>query len=355
MTNKPVKRSPAREDARRESNEEFLAASRARSEAAGNVEAAATALLAGIKETDGAEIPREQWPLAEMLVSRGLITLGASRGPGGNWRRAVAVPDFAELEKRVLSSEEGAELGSAIHASLAEKYGSAARPAKWNCPACKHSWWNHGSTPAGERVGCALCECTGSRPASVEAELERYGATFRALNGEIEHYPPGKDDVWRTRDGKEWVFNGERGYHADTMELTTSLADHHDGVGITGRAFSPSDFGDGTLTFVRLAAVEPSYPEHEKLRAVAEQSQKCGEFFEWLGEKRYTLATYHRHDAECGSRADGWRKCGMTEDHPYPAQVNIRSLLAEFFQIDEAKLEEEKLAMLAKLRGGTRK
>lgn len=78
----------------------------------------------------------------------------------------------------------------------------------------------------------------------------------------------------------------------------------------------------------------PSYPEHEKLRAVADQSQACGEFFEWLTE-RYTLAQW------------------AGEKTLYPASVNIRKLLAEFFQIDEERLEDEKLAMLAALRKET--
>ena len=56
-------------------------------------EATLATALEAIAENDGAEIPREQWPLAEVLVKRGLITLGPARGPGGDWRRAeIATP-----------------------------------------------------------------------------------------------------------------------------------------------------------------------------------------------------------------------------------------------------------------------
>lgn len=80
----------------------------------------------------------------------------------------------------------------------------------------------------------------------------RYRKELDELRAELpKHYPPHKGDVWRTRDGREWVFEGLRGYRGDTMELTTSLASYHDTYGMTGRAFSPSAFTDGTLTFVR--------------------------------------------------------------------------------------------------------
>lgn len=79
-------------------------------------------MLANIKDLDGMEIPREQWPLAEVLVARGLITLGGARGPmDSGWRRAVAVPDFAELERRTLAA--GAEREDVESMSLAELYG----------------------------------------------------------------------------------------------------------------------------------------------------------------------------------------------------------------------------------------
>lgn len=49
-------------------------------------------LLEGIKASDGAEIHRDDWPIAEALVARrGLIRLGPARGPNRDWRRAEVV------------------------------------------------------------------------------------------------------------------------------------------------------------------------------------------------------------------------------------------------------------------------
>lgn len=90
----------------------------------------------------------------------------------------------------------------------------------------------------------------------------------------------------------------------------------------------------------------PSYPEHEKLHAVADKSQACGEFLEWL-QARYTIAEYHVHSKHCQDE-DG-RACISSTEELYPTSINVRKLLAEFFEIDEAKLEDEKRAMLAAL------
>lgn len=91
-----------------------------------------------------------------------------------------------------------------------------------------------------------------------------------------------------------------------------------------------------------------NYPEHDKLRAVAKESQRCGEFLEWLtGPQNYTLGEYHTHNDDCIE--DGERVCGSSERTLYPAALNVRKLLARFFEIDEAKLENEKRAMLDSL------
>lgn len=74
-----------------------------------------------------------------------------------------------------------------------------------------------------------------------------------------------------------------------------------------------------------------SYPEHEKLKAISEQSNACGRFHDWLQEKGYVLAEY------------------ASRNTLYPAQVRLTALLAEFFEIDEAKIEEEKREMLREL------
>lgn len=68
-----------------------------------------------------------------------------------------------------------------------------------------------------------------------------------------------------------------------------------------------------------------SIPEHEKLKKVAERSQECGAFVEWCFEKKLLRST---------------------------VRFNIHRALAEYFDIDEGKLEAEKVAMLESIRGG---
>lgn len=45
-------------------------------------------MLDMVRECNGAEIQRDDWPVAESLVAAGKIYLGRARGPGGDWRRA---------------------------------------------------------------------------------------------------------------------------------------------------------------------------------------------------------------------------------------------------------------------------
>jgi hypothetical protein len=72
-----------------------------------------------------------------------------------------------------------------------------------------------------------------------------------------------------------------------------------------------------------------TYPEHEKLAAVADQTQAIGEFIEFIEGKGIFLARY-------------------TEGHVFPREVHgLRDLLAEWAGIDQNKLEAEKRQMLA--------
>ena len=93
-------------------------------------------------------------------------------------------------------------------------------------------------------------------------------------------------------------------------------------------------------------------PEHDKLAKVKAASQKCGEFLEWLKE-RYTLADSHTHNRGCtGAKyaSHGALHCGLQQHELIPAQAVTTKLLAEFFEIDEAALENEKRAMLDEIR-----
>lgn len=92
------------------------------------------------------------------------------------------------------------------------------------------------------------------------------------------------------------------------------------------------------------------YPEHEKLKLISDKSQACGEFLEWLAsEKGITLATKHEHDSECRGPSR-LRVCGFTSSQLEPVYIPRTALLAEFFDIDERKIEKEKRAMLDALR-----
>jgi hypothetical protein len=103
------------------------------------------------------------------------------------------------------------------------------------------------------------------------------------------------------------------------------------------------------------------YPEHEKLSKVKDASQKCGEFLDWLRE-RYTLAQYHEHVEACYEPeyddipdSDPVLVCGTSTHILYAAPVVPTKLLAEFFEIDEVKLDVEKQTMLDDIRKAQRR
>lgn len=75
------------------------------------------------------------------------------------------------------------------------------------------------------------------------------------------------------------------------------------------------------------------YPEHDKLRAVKDQTQAAGEFVEWLRGEGYVIAQ-HPED----------------RDALYPANTPLEDLLAQWQDIDRDALEREKRAMLDILR-----
>ena len=75
-----------------------------------------------------------------------------------------------------------------------------------------------------------------------------------------------------------------------------------------------------------------TYPEHEKLKLISDQSNSIGEFVEeFLPKKGIYLCTIHE-----GGRSSEY----------LPNRVPITKLLAEFFNLDLGKLEEEKQHMI---------
>lgn len=82
------------------------------------------------------------------------------------------------------------------------------------------------------------------------------------------------------------------------------------------------------------AGEEVTYPEHEKLAKIRDKSQAIGGFLEWCGEQGWQLATWIG-DSACMSpiRMEG-------------GPGTMKELLALYFDIDQAKLDAEKDAML---------
>jgi hypothetical protein len=74
------------------------------------------------------------------------------------------------------------------------------------------------------------------------------------------------------------------------------------------------------------------YPEHEKLKAVKDRSQAIGEFIEWLEESKRMCICYRE------------------EGGYWPTGTPINKLLAEHFEIDLDRLEDEKRQMLREQR-----
>jgi len=75
------------------------------------------------------------------------------------------------------------------------------------------------------------------------------------------------------------------------------------------------------------------YPEHERLKALEGKNQTIGEFIEWLSDNRYIICEWHNLGDE---DARGY----------YPVNRSPQSWIAQYFQIDPAKIEAEKRAML---------
>lgn len=124
-------------------------------------------------------------------------------------------------------------------------------------------------------------------------------------------------------------------------------------------------------------------PEHDKLHALDGKNQTCGDFVTWLQHNGYILAKREPANwicEECGplnvAEAAHSRKgvrfnglfsvapmyehkyCGKAVDHSpeglYAVPLDITKLLAEYFEIDLQKLEDEKRAILEELRAQQR-
>ncbi len=94
------------------------------------------------------------------------------------------------------------------------------------------------------------------------------------------------------------------------------------------------------------------YPEHEKLAKIKDKSQSIGEFLEWLeSEKKVNLCTY---EAEY-TMQDSDGEDEIIPEGYYGINQTKEKLLAEFFDIDLNKIEEEKRQMLAEMNKNSQK
>jgi hypothetical protein len=81
---------------------------------------------------------------------------------------------------------------------------------------------------------------------------------------------------------------------------------------------------------------QPSCPECEKLAAVSEESNKIGEFLEWLDSQQVTLCKWHNG-------------LEMYQPHPFES-LSINQLLAQYYDIDLDKVEDERRVLLEWIR-----
>ena len=82
-------------------------------------------------------------------------------------------------------------------------------------------------------------------------------------------------------------------------------------------------------------------PELEKMAKIADESQKIGEFLNWLQdeENNITLCQYDEDESY------------ETDTEAYvPVTGSIETLLAKYFDIDLAKCEKERQGLLDELR-----
>jgi hypothetical protein len=93
----------------------------------------------------------------------------------------------------------------------------------------------------------------------------------------------------------------------------------------------------------------PPTPELDRMLDVRDKSQIIGEFIEWLTEQSIQLCKPHEHSDECYEDS-GHISCDMIRGELWPVHIATEKLLAQYFEIDLAKCEEERRAILDSLR-----
>jgi hypothetical protein len=104
----------------------------------------------------------------------------------------------------------------------------------------------------------------------------------------------------------------------------------------------------------------PATPELDKMKAVKDKSQAVGDFIDWLrSEKKVQFGAPHVHGPTCkGWDAERERykphgfddRCECATGEFIPFNFTPERLLAEFFEIDLTKVENERRAILDHIR-----
>ncbi len=115
-------------------------------------------------------------------------------------------------------------------------------------------------------------------------------------------------------------------------------------------------------------------PECDRALTIQDDSQKIGNFLDWLGEQDIHLCSPHKHDESCyrwGTvelKEGDYRSrdyigqakytdekeldCGYHEGEEVYIRDSFEKLLAEYFNIDLKKVEQEKQSILKEIRAG---
>ncbi|MHA1952485.1 MAG: hypothetical protein ACW96U_00875 [Candidatus Heimdallarchaeaceae archaeon] len=89
------------------------------------------------------------------------------------------------------------------------------------------------------------------------------------------------------------------------------------------------------------------YPECEKLKDAQDQSQTIGEFLEWLEYRGVVLCVH------CNTNSQFFYNPDLTDEDGFePVQKNREDILAQYFDIDLNKVEQERQQILSKLQEG---
>lgn len=87
------------------------------------------------------------------------------------------------------------------------------------------------------------------------------------------------------------------------------------------------------------------YTECEKMKEVQEDSQKIGEFLDWLQNDKQVILSRYYDDVEC-------EHCEESTEQLLSIRLGVEELLSEYYEIDLNKVEEERQHMLKQLNKG---